>query len=79
MEPPDGGGGGAARPGVRRLALPTSPLSLPLMCREARPFMGESVLDDREGESDDREDELLLPAASNATRQSSASGMPTAA
>lgn len=57
MEPPFGGGGGAERPGVRRLA-PTSPL------------------DDRKGESEDRDDELLLPADSNATRQSSASGIP---
>lgn len=80
MEPPlGGGGGGAARPGVRRLALPTSPFSELLMFRGDRPFMGESVLDDREGDSDDREDELLLPAASKATRQSSASGMLTAA
>lgn len=78
MELPVGGGGGATRPGKRRLALPASPFSVLLEFRETRPFMGESIRDDRDGESDDREDELLLPAVSKATRQSSASGRPGA-
>lgn len=73
MEPPVGGGGGGVRPGRRRLALPTSPFSVPLILREARPFMEDSLLDDGEGES---ERLGLLPASSKATRQSSASGMP---